>query len=85
MATNSLQKRAQVTLPDKGTLVQDYVGKNIADLPTPLFVVDRSIAARNCTVMHEVALQWDANFRAHVKTHKVVSAVAQLDQLTRID
>jgi len=71
MSTHSLSKRALVALPDKGTLFQEYVGKKLTDLPTPSFIVDRSIVARNCAEMHRTASQWDANFRAHVKTHKV--------------
>ncbi|KAH7102469.1 hypothetical protein BKA62DRAFT_699647 [Auriculariales sp. MPI-PUGE-AT-0066] len=75
MALRPFSKRALVTLPDKDALVQEYVGQRLSDLPTPSLVVDRSIVAQNCAIMHQTAKDWDANFRAHVKTHKTAEGV----------
>jgi D-serine deaminase-like pyridoxal phosphate-dependent protein len=41
-------------------------------LPTPAFLVDRSIVERNCTRMREKARQSGVAFRPHAKTHKTV-------------
>lgn len=59
-------------LPDKHALVKEYKGKNVSELATPNFVVDRKIFQRNCERMLENAHKLQAEFRAHVKTHKTV-------------
>ena len=59
--------------PDKEALLAEFLGIPIQDLRTPAAVIDRSVFAENCARMHENASQWDASFRAHVKTHKVKS------------
>lgn len=41
-------------------------------IPTPAFVVDRSIAKANCDRMRAKALMADVVFRPHVKTHKTI-------------
>lgn len=41
-------------------------------LPTPAFLVDRSILRRNCERMRQKALDSGVAFRPHVKTHKSV-------------
>lgn len=74
MAASGLNARALVPLPEKDALCKEYVGKRLVDLPTPSFVVDRAVVATNCAAMHDSANAWEANFRAHVKTHKVCSA-----------
>ena len=58
-------------LPSKQALIDEFKGKPFSALRTPALVVDRSVFARNCDRMHETAQEWEANFRAHVKSHKV--------------
>ena len=58
-------------LPSKDALVKRYKGKKLSELRTPALVVDRARFAQNCAQMHETAKDWDAGFRAHLKTHKV--------------
>lgn len=57
--------------PDKEALLAEFQGKPIQGLRTPAAVIDRSVFAQNCARMHEKAKEWDTDFRAHVKTHKV--------------
>ena len=44
----------------------------LPDLPTPAFLVERSILSRNCARMREKAQASGVAFRPHVKTHKSV-------------
>lgn len=55
----------------KEALVKEFVGKSIADVPTPAAVVNVAAARRNCERMLEAAKKLDLGWRAHVKTHKV--------------
>ena len=43
-----------------------------SSLPTPAFLVDRSIVERNCTRMRQKARESGVAFRPHAKTHKTV-------------
>lgn len=63
--------RQFASFPDKKALAAEYVGKPLQALRTPAFVIDRAVFAKNCARMHESAKQWGADFRAHIKTHKV--------------
>src|SRR5664279_5718104 len=45
---------------------------SISSLPTPAFLVDRSIVEQNCDRMRAKALAADVAFRPHVKTHKTI-------------
>lgn len=56
---------------DKTPLVREYVGKSISEVPTPAFVVNRSVVEENCRRMESQVTALQAKFRAHVKTHKV--------------
>ena len=67
----TLSPRYLSSLPDKKALNDAFVGKPIASLRTPALVVDRAIFAANCARMHQNVTSWGANFRAHIKTHKV--------------
>ena len=70
----STQTRTPINLivtPSKQALVDEFKGKPFSALRTPALVVDRSVFARNCERMHETAKVWGADFRAHVKSHKV--------------
>ena len=44
----------------------------ISSLPTPAFLVDRSIVEENCVRMRTRALASGVAFRPHVKTHKTI-------------
>ena len=55
----------------EAALKSQYIGTNILDLPTPAAIIDRAVAARNCTDMLEAARRLGLEFRPHVKTHKV--------------
>lgn len=55
----------------KEALVKEFVGKSIAEVPTPAAVMNVAAARRNCERMLEAAKKLDLGWRAHVKTHKV--------------
>lgn len=55
----------------KEALVKEFVGKSIADVPTPAAVMNVAAARRNCERMLEAVKKLDLGWRAHVKTHKV--------------
>ncbi|ANB11632.1 D-serine ammonia-lyase DSD1 [Sugiyamaella lignohabitans] len=56
--------------PDVAALRKQYVGKTLADIPTPAFIVNRKVMKKNCDTMLQRAANMKAAFRAHVKTHK---------------
>ena len=58
-------------LPTTASLQIQYVGKTLAELPTPSLIVDRAIVKRNCNAMLDVCKTLGVGFRAHVKSHKV--------------
>ena len=55
----------------KPALVAEFAGKHLRELRTPALVIDRSVFAKNCAKMHTNAAGYGAEFRAHIKTHKV--------------
>lgn len=57
-------------LADKEALIKAFKGKTKSELPTPCFTVDRNIFISNCDKMLAGAESINADFRAHVKTHK---------------
>lgn len=59
-------------IADHASLVKQYVGKKVQDLPTPAIVLDRSKIIRNCNAMLQVCQELDVGFRAHVKSHKTL-------------
>lgn len=61
----------QLLTLNKDALVKEFVGKRLNELRTPALVVDRAAFRDNCSKMHQNAKDWEANFRAHLKTHKV--------------
>ena len=67
----TLSSRYLLNLPDKKTLNDAFVGKPIGFLRTPALVIDKATFAANCTRMHQNVTSWGADFRAHIKTHKV--------------
>ncbi|SGZ50554.1 CIC11C00000002220 [Sungouiella intermedia] len=61
-----------IPVPDKNALLATYKGKKVEDLPTPSLIIDKTIFAENCEKMLANAAALDADFRAHIKTHKTV-------------
>lgn len=60
------------TTSSKTDLLNSFKGKNLSELPTPSLIVDRSIFKKNCEKMLLNAERLQADFRAHVKTHKTL-------------
>ncbi|RDW75962.1 hypothetical protein BP5796_06783 [Coleophoma crateriformis] len=54
----------------KEDLIKQYVGKSLADVPTPSAVLDLSKLKANCDRMLEAVDTLDIGWRAHIKTHK---------------
>jgi D-serine ammonia-lyase len=73
MAPLVIQTKTYDRPPQKQELLNEFAGKSLKALRTPAMIIDRNIFAQNCARMHEKAAQWGANFRAHLKTHKVSS------------
>ncbi|ANB11811.1 D-serine ammonia-lyase DSD1 [Sugiyamaella lignohabitans] len=57
---------------DVEALRQEYIGKNVLDLPTPSFIVNKDTIERNCLHMIQGAKNIKASFRPHLKTHKTL-------------
>ncbi|ANZ74570.1 BA75_00187T0 [Komagataella pastoris] len=63
-------------LREKHALSKQYLGKKVADLPTPSYLVERSKFQRNCERMLCSARRLNAPFRAHIKTHKTLEGTS---------
>ncbi|KAK6205270.1 putative serine dehydratase domain-containing protein [Scheffersomyces amazonensis] len=61
-----------LTYPDKSSLLEDFKGKKIEELPTPSLVINRDKFQHNSNSMLKNASKLNASFRAHVKTHKTL-------------
>lgn len=57
-------------LADRKKLLAAFGNKKKSQLPTPSLIIDRGIFKENCEKMLRNAKNLNANFRAHVKTHK---------------
>ncbi|KAF2026705.1 hypothetical protein EK21DRAFT_73561 [Setomelanomma holmii] len=53
-------------------LKAQYIGKKLADLPTPAAILDRGKIVKNCDAMLQVCDRLGVGFRAHVKSHKTL-------------
>lgn len=60
-------------IPHEEVLKQYYVGKDIGDVPKPAVVLDVAIIKKHCERMLQTVKALGVGFRAHVKTHKVLS------------
>lgn len=60
-------------IPSERDLKQFYIGKDIGDVPKPSVVLDVAIIKKHCERMLQTVKALDVGFRAHVKTHKVMS------------
>jgi hypothetical protein len=52
--------------------VKQFVGKSIKDVGTPVAVLDISKLESNCNRMLEACASLEFEWRAHIKTHKVL-------------
>ncbi|KAG9191763.1 hypothetical protein G6011_10497 [Alternaria panax] len=59
-------------MPTRASLLSQYLGKKLEDLPTPAAVLDRTIIQRNCDAMLNICAELKVGFRAHIKTHKTL-------------
>lgn len=53
-------------------LRSSYIGKHITGLPKPAVILDRCKMRRHCQSLHDAVDFLGVDFRAHVKTHKVL-------------
>lgn len=58
----------------KDELTKAFVGKSIAEIPTPAAVINVAAVRRNCQRMLEACSSLNLGWRAHIKTHKTVEA-----------
>lgn len=59
-------------LSDASSLKEQFVGKHLAELPTPSILLDRHLIKANCTAMLQICKKLEVGFRAHVKSHKTL-------------
>ncbi|KAH6637747.1 hypothetical protein C7974DRAFT_450768 [Boeremia exigua] len=57
-------------LSSPSSLKSQFLGKKLADLPTPSIILDRALVRRHCAEMQRVCGALGIGFRAHVKSHK---------------
>jgi D-serine deaminase-like pyridoxal phosphate-dependent protein len=62
--------------PDADKLRAQYVGTDIKDLDGPAAILDLAVVKRNCDFMLKMLETLGLGWRAHVKTHKVSSALS---------
>lgn len=58
--------------PSVDDLRNFYVGKRIDEVPKPAVVLDRAKVQRHCQSLLSAVEALGVDFRAHVKTHKVI-------------
>jgi hypothetical protein len=58
--------------PSQSSLLSQYVGQHIRDLPTPAVILDRSKIKKHCAAMLSVCSALGVGFRPHIKTHKTL-------------
>lgn len=61
-----------VTHGEDTNLGRSYVGKSITDLPKPAVIIDRFKMRRHCQTLLDAINLLGVDFKAHVKTHKVI-------------
>ena len=62
---------ANSPLPSKASLVQQYVGKSLKDIPLPAAVLDIAVVKRNCKRMLDAINELGWELRVGVTGHKV--------------
>jgi D-serine deaminase-like pyridoxal phosphate-dependent protein len=58
-------------LPSKASLVQQFVGKTLKEIPLPAAVIDIAAAKRNCKQMSNAIKELGFDFVPLVNVHKV--------------
>jgi len=58
-------------LPSKASLVQQFVGKSLKEIPLPAAVIDIAAVKRNCQRMSDAVKELGFDFVPLVNTHKV--------------
>jgi D-serine deaminase-like pyridoxal phosphate-dependent protein len=58
-------------LPSKASLVQQFVGKTLKEIPLPAAVVDIAAVKRNCQRMSDVVKELGFDFVPLVNIHRV--------------
>lgn len=61
--------------PSDAALKHHYLGQKLKDVQAPAVIIDRAVVRRNCKLMLDTVKQLGVGFRAHVKTHKVCTAL----------
>ena len=69
--TASMSTLSLYPSPSEAALKNQYVGKQIQDMPAPAAIIDAAVVRRNCKLMLNTVEKLGVGFRAHVKTHKV--------------
>ncbi|KAH8603181.1 hypothetical protein B0O99DRAFT_605371 [Bisporella sp. PMI_857] len=57
-------------LPSKASLLQQFVGKTLYEIPLPAAVIDRAVVKRNCQRMSDALEDWDFDLVPAVNIHK---------------
>ena len=60
---------------------RNYVSKYITDLPKPAVIIDRFKMRRHCQSLLDAVDFLGIDFRAHVKSHKVIRDLSQIQVL----
>jgi len=58
-------------LPSKASLVQQFVGKSLKEIPLPAAVIDIAAVKRNCQRMSDAVKELGFDFMLLVNAHKV--------------
>jgi D-serine ammonia-lyase len=59
--------------PPDAALKAQFMNQSIENVQAPAAVIDVAVVKRNCKLMLHAAEALKVQFRAHVKTHKVVT------------
>jgi len=62
---------ANYPVPSKASLVQQFVGKSLKEIPLPAAVLDLAVLKRNCTRMLDAVDKLGFALRFQVNSHKV--------------
>ncbi len=65
--------------PSKAFLQNVFVGKHLSDVSVPAAVLDRVIVKDNCNQMLKACRLLGVQFRPHIKTHKVITVINDLN------
>ena len=63
----------QMLAPKIDDLRKFYVGKDISKVPKPAVILDKAKMQRHCQSLLNAVDHLGVDFRAHVKTHKVIA------------